>query len=79
MATKTISLDLEAYERLVRARQRSNESFSSVVKRATWADETRTGRAFLEALRKMPKIDSAILDQLDRAQREDRPPRNKWR
>jgi len=47
MATKTISLDLEAYERLVRARQRSNESFSNVVKRAIWADETRTGRAFL--------------------------------
>jgi uncharacterized membrane protein YebE (DUF533 family) len=50
-----------------------------VVKRAIWADETRTGRAFLEALGKMPKIDSAILDELDRAQREDRPPRNKWR
>jgi hypothetical protein len=79
MATKTISLDLEAYERLVRARRRANESFSSVVKRATWPDEARTGGAYLEALSKMPKIDLAIPDELDKDQKEDKPPRNKWR
>ena len=36
MATKTISLRIEAYERLRRARLRPEESFSNVVMRAQW-------------------------------------------
>jgi hypothetical protein len=36
MPTKTISLRIEAYERLRRARLRANESFSDVVMRAEW-------------------------------------------
>lgn len=37
VATKTISIDLEAYERLCRARCAPDESFSRVIKRATCA------------------------------------------
>ena len=38
MATKTISLRVEAYERLRRARLHPNESFSEVVMRAVWQE-----------------------------------------
>jgi predicted CopG family antitoxin len=36
MPTKTISIDLKAYERLCAARRSPNESFSHVIKRAHW-------------------------------------------
>jgi len=39
MATKTISLSLDAYERLRAARQHPRESFSSVLRRARWDEE----------------------------------------
>jgi|Marorgknorr_s2lv_3_1036020.scaffolds.fasta_scaffold52082_2 predicted CopG family antitoxin len=42
MATKTISLHVEAYERLRRARIRPDESFSNVVMRAHWAGNALT-------------------------------------
>ena len=38
MATKTISLEIEAYEKLRRAKRSDRESFSSVVRRARWDD-----------------------------------------
>ena len=53
MATKTISLELDAYERLRRARRSPRESFSSVVRRARWDGAGATGPevlAFLEGL-----------------------------
>jgi len=39
MATKTISLEVDAYEKLLRAKREARESFSSVVRRATWDEE----------------------------------------
>lgn len=78
MATKTISVDLEAYERLRRARLAPDESFSRVIKRAHWNDETRTAAALLSALESVPLPDPATLDRLDDSQRADHPPEDAW-
>ena len=78
MATKTISIDLEAYERLRRARRARAESFSQVIKRATWPEPPHTARAFLEALAETPILDEETLRLLDEVQESDRPPENPW-
>ena len=78
MASKTISIDLEAYERLRRARQARDESFSMVIKRAVWPDPPRTAAALLEALAALPPMPEAVLDLLEQAQRDDRAPEDPW-
>ena len=50
MATKTISLELDAYEKLKAAKLRERESFSSVVRRAVFSATPNTGAAVLERL-----------------------------
>jgi hypothetical protein len=50
MATKTITLELDAYEKL-RAAQMRDESFSEVVRRATFADAPLTATDLLAYLR----------------------------
>jgi hypothetical protein len=50
MATKTISLELDAYEKLKVAKLRERESFSSVVRRAVFPAPAHTGAAVLERL-----------------------------
>lgn len=79
MATKTISIDLEAYERLRRARLSPRESFSRVIGRARWSNEPRTAEGLLRALKNAPLPDAAVLDRLDEAQRADLPPEDPWR
>lgn len=78
MATKTISIDLEAYERLRGARLSPDESFSRVIKRARWRDEHKTAAGLLAALDEVPLLDATVLDRLDEAQRTDRPPEDPW-
>lgn len=53
MATKTISLELDAYERLRRAK-REGESFSGVVRRARFGPPDARGRSILAALAELP-------------------------
>jgi predicted CopG family antitoxin len=79
MATKTISVDLEAYERLRAARRSANESFSQVIKRAHWRNEPATAAALLEALAALPTVSDDMLPRLDDAQRADTPPEDRWR
>lgn len=78
MATKTISIDLEAYECLRKARLRADESFSQVIRRARWAAPRSTGRALLEALENTGPISKRVLDRLERAQQKDVPPPDAW-
>ena len=79
MATKTISLRVEAYERLRVARTRPNESFSDVVMRARWDDQTVTGGELLALVRERgPSYDSDELDMIDEMKSERRVPADKW-
>ena len=79
MATKTISIDLHAYERLRNARRMPDESFSKVIKRAVWPPAPRTAAAMLAALEGVPVMPEADLDRLDAAQLADQAPADRWR
>jgi hypothetical protein len=69
MATKTITLELDAYETLKR-HKRGRESFSSVVRRARWDDSATAGRV-LAALRELHRLhprsflDDEALDRIE--------------
>jgi predicted CopG family antitoxin len=76
MATKTISIDVEAYERLRSARLDPSESFSRVIKRARWPNERKTAAALLSAMETAPTVDLDVLDRLDEAQGTNPPPRD---
>ena len=79
MGTKTISLRDEAYERLRRARRTPSESFSDVVMRASWPDETLNAGEFLRLVRERGAIYTTDeLKRVDDASAADRPPEDKW-
>lgn len=76
MATKTLSVDEEAYRALVRAKQHRRESFSQVIKRAKWDDGPKRCGGLLN--RASGKISEATLERLIKAQQQDTPPPDKW-
>jgi predicted CopG family antitoxin len=79
MAVKTISLKVEAYERLKAARRYPTESFSHVVLRATWPEDTVTARELLEVGRSgRARFTDAELDRVEALKRDDAPPEDKW-
>lgn len=79
MATKTISLRLEAYERLRRARRFPDESFSEVILRATWPEQTLTGEELLRRCREHgPHLTEEELSRVAETKHRDRPPEDKW-
>lgn len=79
MASKTISLRVDAYERLRQARRRPDESFTEVVLRAEWPDMGITGQELIDLYRREgPMFDAGALDRIEEAKAADRPPRDKW-
>jgi len=61
MAIKTISLELDAYEKLRRARREPRESFSNVVRRARWSDAPPNCRELLQDLRSLVAAHPEVL------------------
>lgn len=78
MTTKTISVDLDAYDRLRHARVRPDESFSQVIKRACWETPPSTAAALLQALKQAPVLDEGVIQRLESAQQADAAPDNAW-
>jgi hypothetical protein len=76
--TKTITLKQEAYEKLRAARRYPTESFSEVVMRATWPEDTITAGELLRLYRSGPRLPKGAADLIERFQRLDKPPVNKW-
>ncbi len=78
MATKTISLELDAYERLQGAK-RAGESFSDVVRRARFVEEAPTGeelRAYYRA--GGGRVAERYLAAVEAAAANDVPPDDPW-
>lgn len=80
MGTKTISLKDEAYNRLRAARRYPDESFSEVVLRATWPEDTISGKALLALLasRRTAHFRVDELDRIETMKQHDLPPEDKW-
>ena len=79
MATKTISLKVDAYDRLRAARRYRDESFSEVVMRAAWPEDTITGRASLDLLgARRAHMRADELERVDELSQNDQPPEDKW-
>ncbi len=76
MATKTLSVDEDAYRALVRARKQRGESFSQVIKRARWDDGPKRCGTILD--RVTGAISDETLGRLDEAQKNDSLPADKW-
>lgn len=78
MSTKTISLRMEAYEKLRRAK-RNGESFSDVVMRARWDDVPVTGQELLSLVRERgPTYSDEELAAVEAVKTESPEGRDKW-
>lgn len=77
MATKTISIDLEAYEKLLLAKSSAKESFSNVIKRSEIRSIKGRAGSFLLAIANQPLADKKIFEGWD-SSAEDSIPSNPW-
>lgn len=78
MATKTISLELDAYERL-RTAKRAGESFSAVVRRAVFPEDPPTGAVLLDIYaRRASSVSDEYLESVEAAASHDARPDDPW-
>ena len=78
MATKTITLELDAYEKL-RSSKRPGESFSAVVRRAAFEQAPATGASLREYFRAGASgVSADYLDAVEAASNHDAPPEDPW-
>ncbi len=78
MATKTITLELDAYEKL-KAMKKAGESFTEVVRRAVFADAPLTGENLRAYLRSGGSgISERYLDAVEKAAAHDPLPDDPW-
>lgn len=78
MATKTITLELDAYEKL-RAAKRGKESFTSVVRRAILPESLKTGESLLAVLKsRTTLLTEEELTAVEKADGSDAPPVSPW-
>lgn len=82
MATKTISIELDVYEKLKSLKKGGRESFSQVLRRAKWEESISTGASILQWLdtriKEKKVLSSNIIKLLDDAQASDKAPDSKW-
>jgi hypothetical protein len=74
----TISIDLEAYEKLRQARSAPDEPLSQVIKRGIWCARMQTAGGLLSALPGLPIPSEETLAILEARQAADAPPRSAW-
>ena len=78
MPTKTITLELDAYEKLRQAK-RGGESFTEVVRRAVWVDAPATGESLLNYFHNGGSGTSdKYLDAVEEAAKHDPIPDDPW-
>ncbi len=78
MATQTVTLDQDAYERLLAA-QAGDESLSEVVRRASFARPAPTGAELLAYFRVGGSgVSDEYLASVEEAARRDAPPDDPW-
>ena len=79
VATKTLSVTLDAYEKLRRARRHPTESFTQVILRATWPEETITGAELLRLIDHTPPLFTDDgLEAIEQAKEQQQVPDDKW-
>ncbi len=77
MATKTITLELDACEKL-RASKRPGESFSEVVRRSRFEDAPVTGAVLREYFRRGSGVSARYLDSVELVAKHGQPPDDPW-
>jgi predicted CopG family antitoxin len=79
MATKTITIELDVYDRLVAQKRTSRDSFSQVLRRAHWDRPRGLGSEILASLESDgPLLDDGILDEIERLKGSAEVAPSKW-